>query len=103
MSPIRIRRLVFELRMRRRRLDVYRTSPPWPGKEPAWRFELARYDRYLIAAAEMLEVPAPDPPKGPLEPEVRALLEDRLAVAGVDVFGPIEGAGALRFDDDVDC
>ena len=89
--------------MRRRRLDVYRTSPPWPGKEPAWQFELARYDRYLIAAAEMLEVPAPEAVEGPFEPEVRALLEDRLAVAGVDVFGPIEGTGGLPYDDDADC
>jgi hypothetical protein len=48
MSPLRIRRLSAELRMRRRRLDVYRKAPPWPGKEPAWRFELVRYDRYLI-------------------------------------------------------
>ena len=86
--------------MRRRRLDVYRKAPPWPGKEPAWRFELARYDRYLIAAAEMLEVPAPSPPEVPLEPEVRALLEDRLAVAGVDVFGPIEGTNGLPYDED---
>jgi len=30
--------------MRRRRLDVYRNSPDWPGKHPAWQFELRRYD-----------------------------------------------------------
>ena len=58
-----------------------------------------RYDCGLIAAAEMLEVPAPDPPEVPLEPEVRAIL-DRLAVAGVDVFGPIEGTNGLPYDED---
>ncbi len=100
MSPIRIRRLVAELRMRRRRLDVYRPSPPWPGKEPARRFQLIRYDRALVAAAEMVDVPAPELTNGPLEPEVRAALEDRLAVAGVDVFGPIEGTGGLPYDED---
>lgn len=30
---------------------------PWPGKDPAWRFELDRYDRYLVLSANMLEVP----------------------------------------------
>jgi len=76
--------------MRRRRLDVYRSSPPWPGKDPAWTFELRRYDNQLLVAAEMLEVPGLDAPSGlPLTPEERAVLEDRLAVAGLDVFGDI--------------
>lgn len=89
MSPIRIRRLAAELRMRRRRLDAYRRMPPWPGKGPAWRSELVRYDQYLIMAAEMLEVPAPEhPSRHPLAPAARAVLEDRLALAGLDLLAP---------------
>ena len=61
MTPIRIRRLASELRMRRR-LDVYGHSARWPGKKPAWRFELVRYDRLLVLAAQMLQVAAPEPP-----------------------------------------
>ncbi len=75
--------------MRRRRLDVYRNSPPWPGKDIAWRSELARYDRCLVVAAQMLEVPGVDPEGDPLTPEGRAVLEDRLALAGLDVLGDI--------------
>ncbi|MGI8777215.1 MAG: hypothetical protein ACR2LJ_07470 [Acidimicrobiales bacterium] len=75
--------------MRRRRLDVFGNSPAWPGKDLAWRSELARYDRYLAVAAQMLDVPLPDPEGGPLSPEARAVLEDRLAVAGLDVMGDI--------------
>ncbi len=71
--------------MRRRRLDVYGHSARRLGKNPAWRFELVRYDRLLVPAAQMLEVPAPEPPsRWPLGAEVRAVLEDRLAVAGLD-------------------
>ncbi len=51
--------------MRRRRLDVYRTSPAWPGKDIA-----------ILRG-------------GPLTPEAWAALEDRLAVAGLDVLGDI--------------
>ena len=48
----------------------------------------------------MLEAPVPDPARIPFQPEVRALLEDRLAVTGVDVSGPIEGTHGLPFDED---
>ncbi|MGI9079339.1 MAG: hypothetical protein ACR2GF_00710 [Acidimicrobiales bacterium] len=75
--------------MRRRRLDVYRNSPPWPGKDLAWRSEFARYDHCLVVVAQMLEVPGVDPEGGPLTPEARAVLEDRLALAGLDVMGDI--------------
>ena len=77
--------------MRRRRLDVYRDSPPWPGKERTLAFEQARYDHWLIVAAEMLELPVPEErpgPAQPLAPEVRVALEDRLGEAGLDVFAP---------------
>jgi hypothetical protein len=90
MSPIRIKRLAAELRMRRRRLDVYQRSDAWPGKDTAWRSELVRYDRYLLIAAEMLEVAFPDGSGVPLSSELRAALEDRLGAAGLDVFAPQE-------------
>jgi hypothetical protein len=35
MSPIRITRLAAELQMRRRRLNGYQRSGPWPGKDMA--------------------------------------------------------------------
>jgi hypothetical protein len=60
-----------------------------PGKDVAWRFELGRYDRFLLWAAEMLEVPVPEPGGGRLlDPADRAVLEDRLALAGLDVLAP---------------
>ena len=76
--------------MRRRRLGAFRNSPPWPGKAPAQAREEAQYDHCLVVAAEMLEIPVPDQkpsPGRPLPPHVRAVLEDRLGVAGLDVFG----------------
>ncbi len=86
--------------MRRRRLDVYRNSPAWPGKNIAWRSELARYDHCLAAAARMLDMPGIDPEGGPLTPEARAVLEDRLAVAGLDVLGDIPRPIGDVFEDD---
>jgi hypothetical protein len=87
-SSLRIGRVAAELKMRRRRLDVYQASEDWPGKGPAWRWELARYDEFLVLAAHMLEIPVPDSDGSSLAPEVRALLEDRLSHAGIDVWGP---------------
>ncbi len=92
MGPIRIRGVAAELQMRRRRLNVYQSSQRWPGKDTAWRFELVGYDRYLVVAAEMRGVPAPElPARSTLTPEQRAALEDRLAIAGLDVFAPRSG------------
>jgi hypothetical protein len=102
MSQIRIRRLAAELKMRRRRLDAYRDSPPWPGKDPARRSELIRYDNYLIVAAQMLDVPVPEAPSGlPLVAETRAMLEDRLGEAGLDVFTPHSRGGNILEDGDL--
>ncbi len=89
MSSITIKRLALELRMRRRRLNFFQRPEPWRGKEIARRAELIWYDRHLVLAAEMLEVAAPDlPAHAPLAPDLRAALEDRLAMAGLDVFAP---------------
>ena len=85
---MRIGRVAAELKMRRRRLDVYQGSDDWPGKAPAWRWELARDDEFVVLAANMLEIPVPKSDGDSLAPEVRALLEDRLSHAGVDMWAP---------------
>jgi hypothetical protein len=87
-ASIRIGRVAGELRMRRRRLDAYQRSPDWPGKGPAWRWELAQYDRFLVQAASMLDVAVPDHDELPMPPESRAIVEDRLSHAGLDVWAP---------------
>ncbi len=77
--------------MRRRRLTALRNSPPFPGRDRTLAREEAQYDHCLVVAAEMLELPVPDQkpsPGCPLPPVARAVLEDRLATAGLDVFAP---------------
>jgi hypothetical protein len=99
-SAIRFKRLAADLHFRRRRLNAYQRPNTWPGKERAWRSELIFYDRYLVIAAEMLEVPAPElPAHAPLSPELRAALEDRLAMAGLDVYAPKDGVTGDIVDD----
>jgi hypothetical protein len=102
-GAVRFKRLAEELQMRRRRLTVYQASQPWPGKGTAWRFELAGYDGLLLMAAEMLEVAAPALERGDvLAAEVRAALEDRLAVAGLDVYAVRPGPrGGIVEDGDL--
>ena len=97
-ASIRIGRVAAELRMRRRRLDAYQRSPDWPGKEPARRWELSEYDHFLLEGASMLDVAVPDHDDLPLAAEVRAIVEDRLAQAGLDVWAPrvIRAGGCYR-------
>src|SRR2546421_11407425 len=85
---VRIGRVAAEIKMRRRRLDAYQRAPDWPGKGPAWRSEGSAYDQLLVLAASMLEVAVPDHDGFPLPPEVRAIVEDRLSLAGLDVWAP---------------
>ena len=87
-NSIRIGRVAAELKMRRRPLDAYQRSPDWPGKEPAWRSELSGYDQFLVLASSMLDVEAPQHDGLPLPPETRAIVEDRLSQAGLDVWAP---------------
>ena len=87
-ASMRIGRVAAELKRRRRRLDVYQRSPDWPGKEPAWRWELSCYDKFLLLAASMLDVAVPAHDGVVLAPELRALVEDRLSQAGLDVWAP---------------
>jgi len=97
--PIRIRRLAMQLRVRRRRLQAFADAPDWPGKGPMRRSEQVEYDRLLVVAAQMLEVPAPD--ECPLPPIARAVVEDKLALAGLDVFAASGGSGDPFEDDDL--
>ena len=87
-ASLRIGRVAAELKMRRRRLDVYQRSPDWRGKETAWRWELKCYDEFLLLAASMLEVDVPQHEGVRLAAEVRAVVEDRLSQAGLDVWAP---------------
>jgi hypothetical protein len=98
-GPLRIRRLAFELRVRRRRLDAFAAAPDWPGKGPTLHSEQLRYDTMLLAAARMLELKAPE--ECPLAPAARAVLEDALSVAGLDVFAPTSISGDPFEDDDL--
>ena len=67
--------------------------------------EQAQYDHCLVVAAEMLEVPLPEErpsPGRPLPAGLRALLEDGLAQAGLDVHAPRRGAtGDVLSDGDL--
>ncbi len=85
---MRIGRVAAELKMRRRRLDVYQQSSDWTGKRVTWGSELLHYDQFLLLAASMLEVAVPDHDGVPLAAEWRALIEDRLSQAGLDVWAP---------------
>lgn len=102
--PIRIKRLADELKMRRRRLDTFRNTPPWPGKARDLAREEAQCDHCLVVAARMLEVPVPEQeptPGCPLPPEVRAVPADRLGGAGLNVFGrPRDRDADVRDDGD---
>ncbi len=58
------------------------------SRRRAWRWELARYDEFLVLAPDMLEIAVPEHAGDSLVPESRAVLEDRLSQAGLDVWAP---------------
>src|SRR5262245_26329103 len=87
-SAPRIGRVAAELKMRRRRLDAYQRGPDWPGKDPSWHSELAAYDLLLRLAASMLDVTVPEHDGDEFPAVLRALVEDRLSQAGLDVWAP---------------
>jgi hypothetical protein len=97
--PIRLRRLALHLRVRRRRLRAFDSAPDWPGKGPARQSEQLAYDQMLLVAARMLEVPAPE--SIPLPPVTRAVIEDALAIAGLDVLSATGASGDPFEDDDL--
>ena len=57
-------------------------------EEWAWRWELSRYDEFLVLAADTLEIAIPEHEGDSLASELRAVLEDRLSLAGLDVWAP---------------
>jgi hypothetical protein len=86
---VSIQTISSELKTLRARLDAQRTNThSWPSKEEELAADLDRYDRRLLKAASMLGVEAPPARRHDgflLAEEERRLLEQRLAVAGVDV------------------
>ncbi len=74
-------RLVERLRELRRRLDAPPTDPD------VWELDLYSYDESLVVAADLLDVEVPKGARGEMRAEQRAAIEDRLAVAGIDVRG----------------
>jgi hypothetical protein len=85
-----------ELRVLRRRIHAQRVNQhSWPSKEEELAADIDRYDRRLIKAATMLRVSAPTARHREqflLTESDRALLEERLVEAGLDVEAPAEGS-----------
>ncbi len=65
--------------MLRVRLDAPATDPD------AFELDLYSYDESLIVAADLLDVDVPKGARGEMSAEQRAVLEARLAGAGLDV------------------
>ncbi len=74
-------RLTERLHALRRHLD----TPPGPDDADAWELDLYSYDESLVVAADLLDVEVPKGARGEMSAELRAVLEDRLAAAGIDV------------------
>ena len=47
------------------------------------------YDRFLLLAASMLDIAVPEHEWVPVAPESRAVVDDRLSQAGLDVWAPL--------------
>ena len=65
----------------RRRLDAPSDD------QDLFELDLYSYDESLIVAADLLDVEVPKGARGEMSAEHRALLEQRLAAAGIDVRG----------------
>ena len=72
-------RLAERLRTLRRRLTGE------PADVDAWELDLYSYDETLVAAADLLDVPVPPGARDEMGPEARAVLEQALAGAGLDL------------------
>jgi len=72
-------RLAERLRDLRRRLDAPSDD------QDAFELDLYSYDESLIVAADLLDVDVPKGARGEMSAEQRAVLEERLAAAGMDV------------------
>jgi hypothetical protein len=74
-------RLAERLQDLRRRLDAPSDD------QDAFELDLYSYDESLIVAADLLDVEVPKGARGEMSAEQRAVLEQRLAAAGMDVRG----------------
>ena len=81
MSDDKRERLTERLRELRRRLDQPPTDPD------VWELDLYSYDESLIVAADLLDAEVPKGARDEMSAEQRAVIEERLAAAGLDVRG----------------
>ncbi len=72
-------RLADRLQDLRRRLDAPSDD------QDAFELDLYSYDESLIVAADLLDVEVPKGARGEMSAQQRAVLEERLADAGMDV------------------
>ena len=72
-------RLAERLQDLRRRLDAPSDD------QDVFELDLYSYDESLIVAADLLDVEVPKGARGEMSAEQRAVLEERLAAAGMDV------------------
>lgn len=83
-----------QLRTLRTRIESQRANRhSWPTKEEELAADIDRYDRRLLKAAAMLQVPAPTSTRREqflLSEADRLLLEERLAESGLDVRAPAD-------------
>lgn len=89
-----IESIASQLQTLRTRIDAQRANQHWwPTKEEELAADIDRYDRRLIKAAAMLQLPAPATNRRDqflLTEQGREKLEHHLAVAGLDVRAPVD-------------
>jgi hypothetical protein len=89
-----IETVAVQLRTLRTRIENQKANQhSWPTKEEELAADIDRYDRRLIKAAAMLQVPAPASRRREqflLSEHDRLVLEERLAEAGLDVRAPAD-------------
>ena len=72
-------RLAERLQELRRRLDAPSDN------QDVFELDLYSYDESLVVAADLLDVEVPKGARGEMSADHRAILEERLAAAGIDV------------------
>ena len=83
-----------QLRTLRTRIENQKANQhSWPTKEEELAADIDRYDRRLLKAAAMLQVPPPASQRREqflLSEADRGVLEERLAESGLDVRAPAD-------------
>ncbi len=74
-------------RLAERLLDLRRRLDAPSDDQDLFELDLYSYDESLIVAADLLDVEVPKGARGEMSAEQRAVLEQRLAAAGIDVRG----------------